>query len=95
MVKMKFWDVAERDLKRFPPSLRKMLLLGCHEIFDDWSIGKELTGPLSKYHMHGSTLLTTGRVSVYRIIYIVKGSSHIEIVAIGHRKDIYERMRKG
>jgi len=86
MVKMKFWDVAERDLKRFPLSVRKMLLLGCHEIFDDWGIGKMLTGSLSRYRMH--------RINVYRIIYVVKGSSHIEIVAIGHRKDIYERMKK-
>ena len=84
---MTFWDVAEQDLKRFSHALRKTLLLECRDIFDDWGIGKVLTGPLEGYRMH--------RVGVYRIIYIVKESSHIEIVAIGHRKDIYERMRKG
>ncbi|TSD00523.1 MAG: hypothetical protein Greene101449_133 [Candidatus Peregrinibacteria bacterium Greene1014_49] len=84
---MTFWDVAERDLKNLPRSLRKSLLLGCHEIFDDWGIGKMLTGTLSGYRMH--------RVGVYRIIYEVKKSSQVEIVAIGHRRDIYERMKKG
>ncbi|OGJ61567.1 hypothetical protein A3C37_01370 [Candidatus Peribacteria bacterium RIFCSPHIGHO2_02_FULL_53_20] len=91
---MTFWNVAERDLERFPHALRKILLLGCREIFDDWGIGKMLTGSLSGYRMHGSTSLTTSRVSVYRVIYVVKGSSHIEIVAIGHRRDIYERVKK-
>lgn len=83
---MTFWDVAERDLKRFPHSLRRILLSGCREIFDDWGSGKMLTGSLSGYRMH--------RIGVYRIIYIVKESSHIEIVAVGHRRDIYERVMK-
>lgn len=86
MVKMIFWDVAEQDLKKFPQSLRKLLLLGCRDLNDDWGMGKVLTGPLSGYRVH--------RVGVYRIIYIVKESSRIEIVAIGHRKDIYERVTK-
>lgn len=87
MVKITFWNVAEKDLKKFPHSLRRILLLGCREIFDDWGIGKVLTGSLSHYRVH--------RVGVYRIIYCVKESSHIEIVAIGHRKDIYERVGRG
>lgn len=86
MVKMTFWDVAERDLQKFPRSLRKALLVGCQEIFDDWAIGKSLTGSLNEYRVH--------RVGVYRIVYIIRGNSHIEIVAIGHRRDIYERMGK-
>jgi mRNA-degrading endonuclease RelE of RelBE toxin-antitoxin system len=87
MVKMTFWNVAERDLQKLPHSLRKSVLLGCREIFDDWGIGKMLTGSLSGYRMHC--------LGVYRIIYIVKESSHIEIVTVGHRRDIYERAKKG
>lgn len=87
MVKMTFWDVAERDLNKLPRALRKTLLLECRDIFDDWGIGKVLTGPLEGYRMH--------RVGVYRILYTVKESSHIEIVAVGHRKNIYERVIRG
>ncbi len=83
MVKMTFWDVAERDLKRFPHPVRRVLLSCCREIFDDWGVGKVLHGPLAGYRMH--------RMGVYRIIYEVKESSRIEIVAIRHRRDIYER----
>ena len=85
MVKMAFWDIAEQDLKKLPRSVRKAVLLGCHEIYDDWGIGKVLTGALSGYRVH--------RVGVYRIIYLVRESSSIEIVGIGHRKDVYERMK--
>lgn len=83
MVRMTFWDSAERDLAKCPRSVRQALLLGCHEIFDDWAIGKALTGPLTGYRMH--------RVGVYRILYLVRESSVVEIVAIGHRKDVYRR----
>lgn len=86
MVKMAFWDVAEHDLARLAGPIRRSVLTACREVFDDWAIGKPLTGSLSGYRMH--------RVGVYRILYRVRESSSIEIVAIGHRKDIYERVTK-
>ncbi|MBI5794634.1 type II toxin-antitoxin system RelE/ParE family toxin [Candidatus Uhrbacteria bacterium] len=82
MVKMAFRSSAERDLARLARPLRRTILGACRDIFDDWAIGKSLTGPLAGYRMY--------RMGVYRIIYAVRGSSSIEIVAIGHRKDIYE-----
>lgn len=81
MVKMAFRSSAERDLARIARPLRRTILAACREVFDDWAIGKPLTGQLSGYRMH--------RVGVYRIIYTVHKSSSIEIVAIGHRKDVY------
>lgn len=86
MVKMAFRSSAERDLARLSRPLRRTILSACREVFDDWAIGKPLLEPLSGYRMH--------RVGVYRIIYAVRESSSIEIVAIGHRKDIYERATK-
>ena len=83
MVKMAFRSSAERDLARIARPLRRTILTACRDVFDDWAIGKPLTGPLSGHRMH--------RVGVYRILYVVRESSSIEIVAIGHRKDIYER----
>ncbi len=88
MVKIAFRASAEKELDRLPRALRKMLLACCKEVFDDWAIGKTLSGSLSGFRVHGSTSLTTSRTGMYRIIYEVKESSHIEIVAIGHRRDI-------
>ncbi len=86
MVKMSFWDMAKRDLERLPRSLRKVLLVVCREIFDDWAIGKPLTSRLAGYRVH--------RMGPYRIIYAVRESARVEIVAIGHRRDVYERVTK-
>ena len=83
MVKMAFRSSAVRDLARLARPLRRLILIACREVFDDWAIGKPLTGGLSGYRMH--------RVSVYRILYIVRESSSIETTAIGHRRDINER----
>lgn len=78
---MAFRSSAECDLARIARPLRRTILAACREVFDDWAIGKPLTGPLSGFRMH--------RTGVYRILYAVRESSSIEIVAIGHRKDIY------
>ncbi len=86
MVKIRFQESAKHDLARLGRPLRHILLLACQEIYDDWTVGKVLTGELQKYRAH--------RSGMYRIIYRVRESSSIEIVAIGHRKDIYERMTK-
>lgn len=84
MVKMTFRASADRDLARLSRPLRRMILTACREVFDDWGIGKCLTGEFSGYRVH--------RVGVYRILYVVRESSFVEIVAIGHRRDIYGRV---
>jgi mRNA-degrading endonuclease RelE of RelBE toxin-antitoxin system len=86
MVKMEFRSSAWHDLSRLSRPLRQMILDACREVFDDWTIGKRLIGRLSGYRVH--------RMGVYRILYQVRESSSVEVVAIGHRKDIYERMTK-
>ncbi|OGJ57037.1 hypothetical protein A3H22_01665 [Candidatus Peribacteria bacterium RIFCSPLOWO2_12_FULL_55_15] len=83
---MAFRSSAKRDLARIARPLRRTILAACRDVFDDWAIGKPLRGPLSGYRMH--------RAGVYRILYAVRESASIEIVAIGHRKDIYERVTK-
>jgi mRNA-degrading endonuclease RelE of RelBE toxin-antitoxin system len=85
MVKMAFRSTAKNELDRLPRALRRMLIAGCGEVFDDWAIGKLLSGRLSGFRVH--------RVGTYRILYEVKQSSNVEIVAIGHRSEIYERMK--
>ena len=86
MVKVTLRESAKNDLRKLVRPLRRAILAACQEIYDDWAIGKELNDPLRGHRVH--------RIGVYRIIYIVKESSHIEIVAIGHRRDIYENAKK-
>ncbi len=84
MVKITFRSSAKRDLARIAHPLRRKILAACRDVFEDWAIGKVLEGRLSGYRSH--------RVGVYRILYEVHQSSSVEIVGIGHRKDIYERV---
>lgn len=86
MVRMKLRPSAENDLKQLDPIVRRKLILGCRDVFDDWTIGKHLGRKL-----HG---LRSHRIDEYRIIYRVQSSSEVDIIAIGHRRDIYERMKK-
>jgi len=86
MVKMRLRSSAERDLQRLDRELRRRLILGCRDVFDDWTIGKRLSSPLQGLRSH--------RIGEYRIIYRIRASSEIDLIALGHRKDIYERMEK-
>lgn len=86
MVKIKLRPSVENDLKRLHPALRRKLIIGCRDVLDDWTIGKQLESPLQGLRSH--------RIDDYRILYKVQRSSTIDIIAIGHRKDIYERVAK-
>lgn len=86
MVKIILRSTAKNDLKLLGRALRRSLLLACREIFDDWTIGKQLDSPLRGLRSH--------RMDQYRIIYRIHASSEIDIIAIGHRSEIYERMEK-
>lgn len=83
---MKLRPSAEKDLQCLDRILRRTLILGCRDIFDDWTIGKRLASPL-----HG---LRSHRIDDYRIVYRVQASSEVDIIAIGHRNEIYERLEK-
>lgn len=83
MVKVALRPLAKSDLAGLPRPVRRAILSACQELLDDWGIGKVLSGPLSRYRMH--------RVGMYRIIYMVRQNAGVEIVAIGHREDVYER----
>ncbi len=86
MVKMKLRLSVEKDVQHLDRMIRRRLILGCREVFDDWTVGKRLATPLQGLRSH--------RVEDYRIIYSVQASSEVDIIAIGHCSDIYERMEK-
>lgn len=77
---------VERDLKSLDRLLRRRMILGCRDIFDDWTIGKGLSGSLRGLRSH--------RVDDYRIVYKVKASNEVDFVDIGHRSEIYDRLEK-
>ena len=87
MVKMSFRSSAVNDLDRIDRSLRRGLLQGCRDVFDDWTIGKRLSGKLAGLRSH--------RIGDHRILYRVQESARVEIVAVGHREEIYERAERG
>ncbi len=73
----------ERLLKRLPPDRQKLLLERVSELESDAFLGKRLTGPLRG--------LMSLRVGDYRVIYHVDVPKNtIWLIAVGHRKSIYE-----
>ncbi len=83
---MAFRSSAVQDLDRIDRALRRDILQGCRDVFDDWTIGQRLSGKLNGLRSH--------RVGDYRILYQVKSGTSVEIAAIGHREEIYERMER-
>ena len=76
---------AQKFLDRSDPSIRQRLLNILELLSVDPYQGKELTGPLrGKF---------SWRVGSYRIIYeIVEQQIQVNVIAIGHRDKIYEKI---
>lgn len=81
MVKVRLQLDAERDLKKLDRSLRRELLRECQDIATSFLFDKPLQGSLFGYRAR--------RIGLYRIIYSILEHDVIEIIAIGHRKDVY------
>ena len=78
---------AARDIKKLDGASRKMLEKGLLRIGSDPFLGKPLLKELKGYHSY--------RVPAYRIIYkIEKFKLVILVVAVGHRKNIYDRIKR-
>jgi mRNA interferase RelE/StbE len=73
----------ERLLKRLPHDRQKLLLERASELESEPYLGKRLTGPLRG--------LLSLRVGDYRVIYHVDPAKNtVWVIAVGHRKSIYE-----
>ncbi len=76
-----------KDLKRLDPHIRKAVRSALERIASDPSLGKPLLYSLKGYHSF--------RTSSYRIIYSVRKNELIVlVVAVGHRREVYEALRK-
>ena len=78
---------AARAVKRLDPAVRRRLLAALQKLREDPERGKPLLLTLK-----GLRSLRTGD---YRIVYrIIESRVEILVVAVGHRRDVYARVRK-
>jgi mRNA interferase RelE/StbE len=85
--KIEFSEVADKDLAKFDKPIRKRILTWLDERLTDcenprlW--GKSLTGS------HGDKWRY--RIGDYRVLCLIKDNVvTVEVVSIGHRKNVYE-----
>ena len=75
---------AKKQLKKIPAFYQDRIIARTEALADNPYIGKKLEGKLSQYYAI--------RVWPYRIVYLIKNKLLIvEVILIGHRKDIYQR----
>ena len=78
---------AARAIERLDPAVRRRLLAALRKLREDPERGKPLLLTLK-----GLRSLRTGD---YRIVYrVIESRVEILVVAIGHRRDVYARVRK-
>jgi mRNA interferase RelE/StbE len=80
------WDSeAQIDLKTIGKAEAKRIIekVTRHLVKDPQGLGKPLRGEMSGLYRY--------RISNYRVIYrILKQEIVIEVISVGHRKDVYE-----
>lgn len=77
-------EVLKKHIPQLPKTMKSMIKLAIEErlMVDPLGFGKPL-----RYSLKGHRRL---RVGDYRIIYRINSSNSVIIIAIKHRKDIYE-----
>ena len=83
MWKIQYTQKAAKAILKLNPSIRKRIKRGIEELQLKPDIGKQLTGQLKG--------LRSLRISKYRIIYKKETADLIVlIIAVGHRKSVYD-----
>ena len=78
---------AARAIKRLDPAIRRRMLAALQKLRDDPERGKPL-----QLALRG---LRSWRTPDYRIVYrIIESRIEVLVVAVGHRRDVYERLKK-
>ena len=78
---------AARTIKRLDPAVRRRVLAALQRLRDDPERGK-----LLQLALRG---LRSWRTRDHRIVYrIIESRIEILVVAVGHRRDVYERLKK-
>jgi mRNA interferase RelE/StbE len=76
---------AQKQLRKIPKTNRDRIIKAAESLMHNPDVGKRLTGKLGQYR--------SLRVGDYRVIYETE-SDTIKIDAIGHRKHVYELIRR-
>jgi len=78
---------AKKNIERLDPSVRRLI----KKAIESLAVNPEKGKPLS-YELAGLRSLGT---SEYRVIYRIKGGELlIIVVAVGHRREIYKKLRE-
>ncbi|MCY4660854.1 MAG: type II toxin-antitoxin system RelE/ParE family toxin [Acidobacteria bacterium] len=78
---------AARAIKRLDPAVRRRMLAALQKLRDDPERGKPL-----QLALRG---LRSWSTHDYRIVYrIIESRIEVLVVAVGHRRDVYERLKK-
>ena len=78
---------AVRAIKRLDPAVRGRMLAALRKLRADPERGKPLQLALNG--------LRSWRTGDYRIVYrVIESRIEILVVAVGHRRDVYERLKK-
>ena len=78
---------AARAIKRLDPTIRRRMLVALLTLRENPERGKPL-----QFALRG---LRSWRTRDHRIVYrIVESRIEILVVAVGHRRDVYERLKK-
>lgn len=85
--KILYTPSAAKEIKKLDGSVRKLIESGLERIANQPEIGKPLRKELKGLYSY--------RVTSYRILYKIRQNELIVVViAIGHRKNIYDRIKK-
>ena len=85
--RIKLTSKAADDFKKFDNSVRQIILKAFEKISLNPAAGKPLEQSLKNLYSY--------RASSYRVIYkVFRKEVHVLIVAIGHRREVYEKLRK-
>ena len=78
---------ATKRIKRLDPAVRRRVLAAVRKLRADPERGRPLQLALKG--------LRAWRTGDYRIVYrVIESRIEILVVALGHRRDVYERLRK-
>lgn len=85
--KLLYTAQAAKDISKLDPSIRTLVRKALDKIAANPYTGKALKHLLSGYRSF--------RTTDYRIIYeIASQKIVITVIAVGHRRDVYERLKK-
>lgn len=84
-MKLTITSHAQKQIKKLPKALQIILVNRIRKLASESNIRAEKLGGFNNFYKI--------RVGVYRIVFI-KFTNEIEIVLVGHRKEVYKRLSR-